>query len=496
MTLTKGTLTVNRVAFSYTVGNDTQIYGTAANLGGDLPAVIATGVNGEKLAIGYSSSGDTTSAHVGTYDITAAVADNTGKASDYNVSLTNGKLTVDPYSITYQLAADGQIYGTAKNLASDQAAASLAGGNSQSFAIAFSNTGSGSSSGATISTGVNGQNLAIVFSSTGDTPTADVGSYDITGAVADGTGKASDYSVTLSKGTLTVTPFAFTFQFADTQTYGLAANLAADLPATIATGVNSQNLAISSFSSAGNTSTADIGSYDISGSIADGTGKAADYIVTLKGTLTVKPYALNFQIGNDSQTYGTAANLATDLPTTTIATGVNGQNLLIAYSSAGDTATAHVGSYDITGSVFDGTGKAQDYAVAFTNGILKVNPYAFRYTIGNDSQTYGTAANLTADLPATISTGVNSQNLAIAYSSAGDSTTAHVGSYDITGSLADNSGMTRDYAVTLTNGTLTIMTKAASVTPNAAGKTYGETDPVLTWDLERFPDVGRRDGEL
>ena len=45
-------------------------------------------------------------------------------------------------------------------------------------------------------------------------------------------------------------------------------------------------------------------------------------------------------------------------------------------------------------------------------------------TVGNDSQTYGTPADLTADLPATVDTGVNGENLAIGYSSDGDTATA------------------------------------------------------------------------
>src|SRR5207244_12678278 len=64
---------------------------------------------------------------------------------------------------------------------------------------------------------------------------------------------------------------------------------------------------------------------------------------------------ISCQIANDSQTYGSPANLAGDLGTT-VSTGVNGQNLDIAYSSAGDTTTAHVGSYAITGTLSNGTG--------------------------------------------------------------------------------------------------------------------------------------------
>ena len=61
-------------------------------------------------------------------------------------------------------------------------------------------------------------------------------------------------------------------------------------------------------------------------------------------TDTINKYAFTYPIANDSQTYGFPANLATALGTT-IATGVNGQNLDITYSSTGDTAFATVGTY-------------------------------------------------------------------------------------------------------------------------------------------------------
>ena len=94
--------------------------------------------------------------------------------------------------------------------------------------------------------------------------------------------------------------------------------------------------------------------------VSNGTGLASDYTVTLtNGTLTVNPYAFTYTIGNDSQTYGTPANLATDLGTT-ITTGVNGENLT-SPTAARATRTAHVGSYAITGVVSNGTGLASDY---------------------------------------------------------------------------------------------------------------------------------------
>src|SRR5208337_1753114 len=100
-------------------------------------------------------------------------------------------------------------------------------------------------------------------------------------------------------------------------------------------------------------------------------------------TLMVNPCAFTYTIQNDSQTYGSPTNLANDLGTT-INTGVNGENLDIAYSSTGDTATAQVvGSpYAITGVLSDGTGKLSDYMVTLKSGALTVNPYTFTYQIG------------------------------------------------------------------------------------------------------------------
>ena len=342
------------------------------------------------------------------------VSDGTGLASNYDVTLDCGTLTVNPYAFTYTIADDSQTYGTAADFATDL--------------------------GTTINTGVNGENLDIAYTSSGDTDTADVGSYGIMGTVSDGTGLASNYDVTLNCGTLTVNPYAFTYTIGDdSQTYGTAANLATDLGTTINTGVNGENLDIA-YASSGDTDTADVGSYGIMGTVSDGTGLASNYDVTLTcGTLTVNPYAFTYTIADDSQTYGTAADLATDLGTT-INTGVNGENLDIAYTSSGDTDTADVGTYGIMGTVSDGTGLASDYDVTLTCGTLTVNPYAFTYTIANDSQTYGTAADLATDLGTTINTGVNGENLDIAYTSSGDTDTADVGSYAITGTVSDGTG--------------------------------------------------------
>ncbi|MBS0266882.1 MAG: hypothetical protein JSS02_33455 [Planctomycetes bacterium] len=461
LTLPSTTANISQATLKFTIANDSQTYGSPANLATDLGTTISTGVNGENLKISYASSGATATAHVGNYNITGTVSDGTGLASDYTVNLTNGTLSVNKAVVNYTIGNDNQTYGSPANLAADL--------------------------GTTINTGVNGQNLKISYASVGDTTAAHAGKYAITGVVSDGTGETSDYTVNLTNGTLSVNKAVVNYTIGnDSQTYGSPANLASDLGTTINTGVNGENLAIA-YGSVGDTATAHVGNYDITGNVSDGGGLASDYTVNLtNGTLSVKKAVVNYTIGNDSQTYGSPANLASDLGTT-INTGVNGENLAIAYGSVGDTATAHVGTYDITGTVSDGSGLASDYTVNLTNGTLTVNKAVLgntngptngavgnnNFQIGNVSQPYGSPADFTIELGATIATGINGENLAITYASAGDTSTAHVGTYDITGTLADGTGLLSDYTITLTNGTLTVNKAVVNYTIANDAQTYG-----------------------
>jgi len=441
------TFTISPYALSYTIGDDSQTYGSPANLAIDLGATINTGVNGENLDIVYSSTGDNATANVGAYAITGVVSNSSGLVSNYDVTLVNGTLNVTPYAFTYTIPNASQTYGSPANLANDL--------------------------GTTVTTGVNGENLDIVYSSAGDSATANVGAYAITAIVTNGSGSLSNYDVTLVNGALNVTPHAFTYQIGnDSQIYGSPANLANDLGTSIDTGVNGESLDIA-YGSAGDSANANAATYAISGVVSSGSGSLSNYDVTLvNGTLNVTPHAFTCQIGNDSQIYGSPANLANDLGAT-ITTGVKGESLDIAYSSTGGTATAPVDTYAITGTLANGTGLVSNYKVTLVNGALTVNSYAFTYQIGNASQIYGSPANLANDLGRSIDTGVNGENLDIAYSSTGDTATAPVGTYAITGTPSNGTGLLSNYNVALVNGTLTVTPTTVTVTAGIAGPPDG-----------------------
>src|SRR5262249_48706157 len=74
---------INQYAFTYQIGNDSHVYGTTANFSADLGTTISTGVNNETLGISYSSTGNTTTALVGTDPITGALSNGTGLLSNY-----------------------------------------------------------------------------------------------------------------------------------------------------------------------------------------------------------------------------------------------------------------------------------------------------------------------------------------------------------------------------------------------------------------------------
>jgi hypothetical protein len=100
-TYTHTVFTITQAAVTLTIGNDSQIIGTPANLAQDLGSTINTGIAGQNFGINYTSPGDTTTAALGQYPIYGTVSSGTGLLSDYQVTLNPGTLTVNPKSKTF-----------------------------------------------------------------------------------------------------------------------------------------------------------------------------------------------------------------------------------------------------------------------------------------------------------------------------------------------------------------------------------------------------------
>jgi hypothetical protein len=189
-------------------------------------------------------------------------------------------------------------------------------------------------------------------------------------------------------------------------------------------------------------------------------GATADYVITTPtATGTISPESLAINATSDSKTYdgGTASSKTP----TVVGTIYNSE---VSYSQAFQSKHA-LGSGGSTLVVSDtvSAGATADYVITTNTATGTISPYAFTYQIGNDSQTFGYPVNFATDLGTTIPTGVNGENLSIAYSSTGDAASATVGTYSITATLSDGTGKLSDYNPTPSYGTLTVTIPSQSV---------------------------------
>jgi hypothetical protein len=137
---------------------------------------IVTGlVSGDTITVTYSSTADSSSI-VGDYQIVPTLVDPDNHLGNYNVVVNNGTLTISPAPLS--IVADDLTR--------------VAGQPNPAF------TG-------TITGVKNGEAITATFDSSA-TPSSGAGTYDIVPTLLDGSGKISNYAVTISNGTLTVTP--------------------------------------------------------------------------------------------------------------------------------------------------------------------------------------------------------------------------------------------------------------------------------------------------
>jgi hypothetical protein len=200
---------------------------------------------------------------------------------------------------------------------------------------------------------------------------------------------------------------------------------------------------------------------DVTGNYQNATGTVRDKINKASATINVTPYNV---------TYDGAAHTATGT-----ATGVGGVDLSGSLNLSGTTHT-NAGIYNADPWTFTGGANYNDASGTVNDGInkanatIKVTPYSVTYDGAAHTAT-GTA------------TGVGGVNLAAGlnfgattHTNAGDYATDAWTFTDATGNYNNASGTVLDR----------IDRKTASVTPNAATKTYGDGDPPLSGVLSGF----------
>jgi gliding motility-associated-like protein len=289
----------------------------------------------------------------------------------------------------------------------------------------------------------------------------------------------ANYSISYVAGSLTVTQAPLTITANNqTKVYGAAIpTLTAsytgfvngDTPASLTTSPTLSTPATAASQVAGSP-------YSITASGAVDANYSISYVA---GSLTVTQATLTVTADNQNSTYGQA------LPALTVSYSgfVNGdtQASLTTAATASTTATAAspVGSYTITPS----SAVDNNYAITYTNGTLTIGQAALTVTADNQSSTYGQALPV---LTVSYSGFVNGDTQASLTTAAIASTTATAASPAGSYIIAPGGAVDNNYAITYTNGTLTVGQAALIVTAGNQSSTYGQALPALTVSYSGF----------
>src|SRR5439155_714122 len=205
------------------------------------------------------------------------------------------------------------------------------------------------------------------------------------------------------------------------------------------------------------------------GSYSPNSGSALLTVAKANATVVVTPYNVPYDGQSHTATY-TVTGVCGDTGATVGTVDVSGTTHIMASGSP----------YTDTWTFTGGANYNNIAATTITDTISKKDA---TWTTAANSKTYGAAD------PNPLTTGSGSgfvagDNVTATYSRAAGETVAG-GPYHFTAALGP-ADVVANYNITNAGAAFTINTKAASVTPNAATKVYGDADPTLTGTLTGF----------
>jgi hypothetical protein len=278
---------------------------------------------------------------------------------------------------------------------------------------------------------------------------------------------ATNYAISYTNGTLTVSPYALSVTASNaSRVYGAANPV---LTGSLVGLHDGDNISASYTTVAGTNSA--VGSYAIVATLNDPDHKLGNYAVTTNnGTLTVTAASLMVTANNASRSYGVTNPVCSGH-----LSGVrNGDNITATYATTA-TPASPIGAYNIVPSLTDPNGKLANYSVSSTNGILMVTSAALSVTANNASRPYGVANPVFTGVISGIQ---NSDAISATYSSAA-TPTSPVGTYSIVPTLMDPGHKLSNYTAATTNGTLTITVSTNLMILSI--KALDTNDIVITW---------------
>jgi len=264
--------------------------------------------------------------------------------------------------------------------------------------------------------------------------------------------------------------------------------------------VNSDTVTSATLASTGAPPTAPVSGSPFTITITNALGDAGltNYNITYaNGTLTVNKAPLGITANSRSKTYGqTVAFAGTEFTPS----GLQNSETVgsVTLTSAGATGTASVAGspYNIVPSAATGgTFAPGNYTITYNNSTLTVNKAPLGITANSRSKTYGQTVTF-AGTEFTPSGLQNSETVgSVTLTSAGAAGTASVAGspYNIVPSAATGGTFAPgNYAITYTNGTLTVGTAPLGITANNRTKTYGQT---VTFAGTEFTSSGLQNSE-
>jgi hypothetical protein len=321
---------------------------------------------------------------------------------------------------------------------------------------------------------VNGQNSSVLTTApvctTTATNTSAVGSSPTTSCSG---AAAPNYTFSYVAGAVTVLPATVTVTASSpSMTYGGTAPTITPSYSGFANGENSSVVTTPPVCTSAATSTSGVGSSPTTSCTG---AAAANYTFSyVAGAVTVLPAAVTVTASNGTMTYGGTPPTITP----SYAGFENGQDSSVVSGiscSAGATAASPVGSYASSCS----GASAANYTFSYVNGTVTVMAASASVTPNAATKVYGTAD---PSLTGTLSGFLAADNVTATYARTAGET---VGTYTISATLAP-AGVLSNYNITYNTANFTITAAPASVTPNAATKVYGASDPSLTGTLSGF----------
>jgi hypothetical protein len=284
-------------------------------------------------------------------------------------------------------------------------------------------------------------------------------------------GAATNYTITLQNGQLTIDPRAITVQ-AGNQARAYGDPNPATGPYTITAGSLAGTDAITNVNvTSPATVTSGVGPYALTPTAANfGSGAATNYTITFAdGVLTVTPRPITVTANNQAKVYGQP-----DPALTFIAPTVNGDVLAGApVRVPGETVAG--GPYAITqGTVTNATNP--NYNITFVNGQLVITPAPLTIAADNQARLYGDA---NPPFTATF-TGLTNGDSPAAIPGLALSTPATLASNVGTYAINVASGANSNYTITYANGVLTIAPAPLAITAADAARRFGEPNPAFT----------------